>query len=378
MKNLIISPAVTNFLNYLFFRLMYLAIRMEKRRKKPGTILLVKMESIGDYILIRNFIPFVKEKYKGSKITFCGSSEIKELVLAYDRDLYDDFIWIERLKFLNSLTYKYWILRNLYTRGFEIAINTSYTREILFSDQIIEASGADIKIGSLGSAEQQKRTRLLTDRFYTELFTQTETKLFEFLRNKEFFEMLLKTKINITKPSITALSTSDDLGLKNYVLLFPGSKDKKRKWSPENFAVVGNYVLENSSFNLVIEGSKKESILAQEIINNIAQKERVTDLTGKTSVSGLVKIISGAEYLISNDSAAAHIAAALNKKFICVSNGSYYRRFNPYPAEVYDKAFYVYPDNFREEDFEQLRFGSDMDINTINPKKVIEVVKMMR
>jgi ADP-heptose:LPS heptosyltransferase len=354
---------------------MNLLIKMEKRTKKPGSVLFVKLESIGDYILFRNFIPVFKEKFPGNKFTFCCNSEIKELVLAYDKDLFDDFIWIERLKFLNSISYKYWILRNLYSRGFETAINASYTREILFSDQIIEASCADIKIGCAGSPGQIKRTKLLTDRFYTKLIQQTKSRLFEFLRNKEFFELLLNTKIDIKKPFISPLSSANDFGLKNYVLLFPGSKDEKRKWSPENFAAVGNYILSSSSFNLVIEGSRKEKLLAQEIINNIIRKNRVTDLTGKTSVSGLVKIIAGAEFLITNDSAAAHIAAALNIKFICISNGSYYRRFHPYPPEVYNKAFYVYPDDFREEDFESYRFGSDLDINTIHPDKVLDPVR---
>jgi ADP-heptose:LPS heptosyltransferase len=289
--------------------------------------------------------------------------------------LFDDFIWIDRLKFLTGISYKYRILRNIYSRGFESAINISYTREILFSDQIIEASSADTKIGCAGSPDQIKRTKYLTDRFYTQLIPQTETALFEFLRNKEFFGLLLKTKIDINKPSITPLSTSENFRLQNYVLLFPGSKDEKRKWSAVNFAAVGNFILNNSSLNLVIEGSGKEKVLAQEIISNISQKQRVTDLTGKTSVSGLVKIISGSEFLITNDSAAAHIAAALNIKFICVSNGSYFRRFNPYPPEVYDKAFYLYPDNFREEDYEARRFGSDIDINTINPEKVIQIIK---
>lgn len=354
---------------------MNLFIKMEKRSKKRGTILLVKLESIGDYILFRNFIPLLREKFKGSKITFCGNSEIKELVLSYDKDLYDDFIWIERLKFLNNISYKYQVLRDIYSRGFETAINTSYTREILFGDQIIEASSADKKIGCAGPLDQRKRTKLLTDRFYTELFEQSDTRMFDFLRNKEFFELLLDAKINISKPHITPLSTSDDLGLQNYILLFPGSKEEKRKWRPENFAAVGNYIHNNSPYNIVIEGSRKEKVLAQEIINNISQKQRVTDLTGKTSVSGLVKIISGAEFVISNDSAAAHIAAALNIKFICVSNGSYYGRFNPYPSEVYDKALYIYPDEFRDEDFKDYRFGSDLDINKIQPQKVIENVR---
>ena len=354
---------------------MDFVIKLSPSNKKPGTLLLIRLEAIGDYILFRNYIPYLREsRFKDYKITFCGSTEIKALATSYDSDLFDDFIWIERERFLSDIVYKYKTLKDLYSRGFETAVNAGYTREILFGDQMIMTSNAGTRIGSTGSPDHKNNTRLLTDRFYTELLPQTEAKMFEFLRNREFFELLLGTKTEIKKPSIAPLSSSEDFGLKNYILLFPGSKEEKKKWSTAHFAAVGNYILNNSSFNLVIEGSRKEKLLAQEIINNIIQKNRVTDLTGKTSVSGLVKIISGAELLITNDSSAAHIAAALNIKFICISNGSYYRRFHPYPSEVYDKAFYVYPGEFREEDFESYRFGSDLNINTISPDKVIDPV----
>jgi ADP-heptose:LPS heptosyltransferase len=365
-------------MNYFIFLGIDYVIKLRIVRRKPGTLLLIKLEAIGDYILFRNYIPFLREsRFKDYKITFCGSNEIKALATAYDSDKFDDFIWIDREKFLSDIIYKYRVLRDLYGRGFEIAVNAGYTREVLFGDQMIQATDAARRIGSTGSPDHKKNTQLLTDRFYTELLEQQEKKMFEFKRNREFFELLLKMNVEIKKPTIEPLSRSNDFELDNYVLLFPGSKEEKRKWSTAYFAEVGNYILENSSLNLVIEGTRKEKNLAQEIIKNIRQRERVTDLTGMTSVSGLVKTIAGAEFLITNDSAGVHMASGLGVRFVCVSNGSYYNRFNPYPPEIYEGGVFVYPDGFNEKDFEGPGYGSVLDINSVRPGKVIEVVEKM-
>jgi len=61
---------------------------------------------------------------------------------------------------------------------------------------------------------------------------------------------------------------------------FPVLKMRK-EWSPENFAAVGNYILSSSSFNLVIEGSRKEKLLAQEIINILFGKTELQTLPAK-------------------------------------------------------------------------------------------------
>ena len=43
---------------------------------KKNTLLFLKLDSIGDYILVRNFIQSIKEsdKYKDYEITVCGTS----------------------------------------------------------------------------------------------------------------------------------------------------------------------------------------------------------------------------------------------------------------------------------------------------------------
>ena len=361
--------------NFLIFLLLDFFISLKRNVKHPETLLLIKLDAIGDYILFRNLIPYFKEsKYRNYKITFCGNIEIKELVLSYDGEYFNDFIWIDRAKFSGSIIYKYKILKDIYSRGFETAINTAYTREILYGDQIIKTCNAGEKIGSYGSPDHKRNTRILTNRFYTKLIPASENNLFEFYRNIEFFETLLDIKILLKKLNIFPLK-SYNLKSSNFILIFPGAKEEKRKWKPEYYAKVSNCILLNYNCDIVISGSSHDEDMANQIINDIQQKERVTNLTGKSSLTELVSIIESSRLLISNESAAVHIAAALDKNFICVSNGNHFGRFNPYPKEICNVGYFIYPDEIRETSDETLRFNSELDINKISPELVNTLIK---
>jgi ADP-heptose:LPS heptosyltransferase len=273
--------AIQNLFNFLIFLILDLFIKIKKVKTNPNTLLLIKLDSIGDYILFRNLISVLKEnRFRNYKITFCGNIAVKDLAVSYDKDLFDDFIWIDRQAFLTSISYKFRILKDLYSRGFDTAINSTYTREILFGDQIIKSVNARVRIGSSGSPDKTDKTRVFSDRFYTELIPQENSNLFEFQRNKEFIEKLINKETEIISTSITPLPDNYDPGFRNYILLFPGSKEESRNWNTDNFAAIGNYILNNSNYNLVIEGSSKDGQKAKEIIKNIRFKERVTDFTG--------------------------------------------------------------------------------------------------
>ncbi|MFO7446763.1 MAG: glycosyltransferase family 9 protein, partial [Ignavibacteriaceae bacterium] len=115
---------------------------------------------------------------------------------------------------------------------------------------------------------------------------------------------------------------------------------------------------------------------------NYLPAEKVIDLCGKTTLPELSKIIAESEILISNESVAVHISASVNKKFVCITNGERFGRFHPYPKEIFDKGYYVYPGeimkNLDKPDYlSRYRFGSDLDINSIKPAEVKEVIKQV-
>ena len=372
-----------NLVNFTGFILISLLLG-RKRKIIPRSLLLIRLDAIGDYVLFRNFIKILKEssKYCKYKITLCGNAVWKELAENLDADVVDNFIWINRKKFYGNLIYKFKILKEIHDYGFEIAIETTYSREVLFGDEIVRVSGAAERIGNSGSLDKHAKWKrnLFSDKWYTKLISSNEDNLFEFYRNKEFFENLLETGIDIKKPSIDAANISySKLNSNKYIVLFPGGSSVKRRWDINNYLKIARYILKNSDYDIVIDGSKKEIKLAQYIWDNL-KSERVFITAGSTSLPEMAKLLSSSDLLISNETSAVHFAAAVGTPFICISNGAFYNRFHPYPRQIFNESYYLYPDeimnngNFNRDKY---RFDSFLDINQIKPDDVKIIIQKL-
>lgn len=374
---------------------MNFIIQFKKVPIKSNTLLIVRLDAIGDYILFRNFLKVIREskQYRNYKIYLCGNIVWKNLAENLDKKFIDEFIWISRKKFKNNLRYKFDILKQIHKLGVETVIETTFTREILFGDEIVRVSNAKERIGSTASQESYSKwkRKLLTDKYYTKLISSSNENLFEFYRNKEFFTKLLQENSDtdensfllseIKKPYIENINIELTSIIKNkFIVIFPGGSFKNKMWSSKYFKDIAKFILENYSFDIVLTGSKQEEYLFNEIMINEYSK-RFINLFGNTLLE-LAKLISESELLISNDTSAIHFAAAVNTPFICITNGNHYGRFFPYPEEIFNRGIYIYPPEIKDkinlkEVQEKLRYESDFDINTILPTEVIEKIKEM-
>lgn len=373
-----------NIFRFLIFLLLYFIISLQRQNRKPNTLLLIRLDSIGDYLLLRNFFQFIRnsDKYRNYEITLIGNKIWKDLAETFEKDIINNFIWIDRKKFNNNILYKYRLLKRIYNYGFETAIDCTYSREILFGDSIVKASKALNKIASVGAPDSYVKWKrnLLTDRIYTNLIPSDKKIIFEFERNKDFFSKVLGQKIDIIKPHLcTDKIKSVAHTAKNYVVIFPGANHIKRRWAAEKFIKVVNYIISNYYHEVIIAGSKDDFILAENIIEQ-TNKEKVINLAGKTTLPELAKLISDAILLISNDTSAIHFAASVDTQFICISNGNHLGRFHPYPKAMGVVGIYIYPkeimDNLNDTEFLKSKygFGSNLDINYIDENEVISAV----
>ena len=383
--NSIYLRKLLNLFNYFLLNVLLALLKRKRYEIKSNTLLLIRLDSIGDYVLFRNFLEWVKEskKYNNYNITLCGNIIWKDLAETFDRDYVNDFIWLNRKKFYSNLKYKFQLLKNINKSGYETVIDTTYGREILYGDAIVRASGAKVKIGSTGSQEKHVswKRKMLTDKYYTKLIPAANENIFEFLRNKEFFELLLDKKLNIKQPQIGFSRLSKYEGLPNkYCLVFPGSNDQNRRWSVSNYAEICEHLISKFGMLVVIPLGGGEKYISDEI-GKIVKSKKLIDLSGKCSLTELAAIIADSEIVISNDTAAVHIAAAVGKRFLCISNGSYFGRFLPYPKNIFSKANYIFPDEIMKdlEAFEnsvsKWQFNSPFDINSITVTKVKEKIK---
>jgi ADP-heptose:LPS heptosyltransferase len=343
-----------------------------------NTVLILRTDNIGDYILFRHFLQILRgaEAYKSKKIVLVGNDHWRDLAECFDGEHIDSFIWVNKKKFYASKLYKLQTLFKLrQLNAFEI-INTvhsiSYFEEklVLFSGAInrITCQTDDINI----SFNQQNHA------LFNTIIPSLPPSSFEFFRNKTFMENLLQLDSKVVKTSFDIKKVVK----KNQIAIFPSAAEKQRRWSPLNFSQVIHLIHDfDEAFEFIILGSHFDIEIGNIISENCTQNTTIHNLCGKTSLIDLVDILNESRLLISNETSAVHIAAAIDLPTVCVSNGERFARFSPYPLTLSDKITTIYPDdsfynahmyNFLVETYQ---YKSEIDINIILPESVFGVVK---
>jgi heptosyltransferase-2 len=100
------------------------------------------------------------------------------------------------------------------------------------------------------------------------------------------------------------------------VVLAPGSRWPTKRWPAERFARVANLIRETLDAAVVLSGGEADRAVARDVASLAAGP--VSDLTGRLSVAGWIALLARARLLVSNDSAAAHVAAAVDTPVVAV------------------------------------------------------------
>ena len=357
--------------------------KLSRRSDKltDNSLMILRTDAIGDYILFRNFIKVIREskKFKDYHITLCGNISWKELAEKYDSQYIDEFIWVDNSKFLkrSEWVYTYKILEEIHSKGFGLLIDpnplktyqSEYIKEHSGAGKIIDDEPTELrefakKFSSFIAREGSKNKNVSLEHF------------FQFYSNKKFVESLVETKTELKRTEIKAEILSES---KNYIVLFPGAGSINRIWSPMRFAELCRNIRATYDSTIIICGDSQDSASAKDIIKK-AEISGLEDLTGKTTLPQLVNLIANSALLVSNETCAVHIAASVGTKTICLSNGNHFGRFNPYPKSMADNIETIYPPEIAERmnDYENLikefAIRSSVDINEISAEQVFKAV----
>ena len=98
-----------------------------------------------------------------------------------------------------------------------------------------------------------------------------------------------------------------------FVALFPGANWGTKRWLPEYFAEVGDFLVKRG-FNVVIGGTKKDADACLKVCEFM--KERCLNVCGKTNLREFFAIVKLASLVVSNDSSPVHVATALGTPVI--------------------------------------------------------------
>lgn len=112
----------------------------------------------------------------------------------------------------------------------------------------------------------------------------------------------------------------ESLGLRRrapLLVINPGATNSRAKqWLPERFAAVADRIAEEYGFQSVIIGASGDREAAEEVARRM--RSRVVSLAGKTSIAELKAVLSCSSLVISNDTGAAHVSAALDVATVVV------------------------------------------------------------
>lgn len=102
------------------------------------------------------------------------------------------------------------------------------------------------------------------------------------------------------------------LGGGNWAAINPGAAfGSAKRWYPERFAQVADFIAYKYKFNILLLGGKNEEQIGSEIEGKMASP--ALNLIGKTTVRELMALISEMELMVTNDSGPMHVAAAFDR-----------------------------------------------------------------
>ncbi len=358
------------------------------RRGTPpsaAAILVIRLDAIGDFLLFRPWLEHLRKSSRGQgrRLVLCGNAAWRELAEYWDANVVDHFIWLDRKQFARSLRYRYRKIAELTASGYEIAINPTFSRDLLFANRVMRIVTAKEKIGSSGDPGLVAGWRQkLSNKAYSRLLEAEPEIMFELFRNQEFFQRLLGRKLELPArllPAVPPVKRPELNG--RYGLLFVGASADYKKWPIEYFVETARFLQRQYNLKIVVCGGPGD---AADMHSHKQEPETVdfVDLCGRTTLLELFGLILQAEIMVSNETVSPHVAGlAGHPPCVVVSCSGCFGRFFPYPAAIAAEYRIVYhPEITRDlETFKQksnqFGFHNTMDIAAVTPAMVIAEIR---
>ena len=114
-----------------------------------------------------------------------------------------------------------------------------------------------------------------------------------------------------------------------YVVLAPGAGYPEKLWSRSRWAETAVFIAGELNFPVVFTGSAGECDMVKNIIDKM--QKNALDLTGRLSIREAGILVKNAQFLVSVDTAAMHIASAVRTPVIALFGPTNPVHWGPYP-----------------------------------------------
>lgn len=287
----------------------------------------IKVDAIGDMIISLNLLSKFHSKAPNSTLFIINEAwaDLFESLSGIS-----NYIKINPKKFHSNLSYRISIIKKISVIKCFKLYNPNYSREWL-TDLCSLSVVANHKVAFQGDHSTISKSLKKMSNFFYHQIIQSESK-FEmdlqaiFLRHT-ILPSYISTKFKLKEKPKSYFSKD-----KEYFCIFPGSSWSGKIWPKENFIEVIKVIQEKKDIQLVILGGPQELLMRDFFESNLDPQKSIF-LIQKLNLNELTQVIANAKFLISNDTAAAHIGELCETPTLMLLGGGHFGRFAPYHYE---------------------------------------------
>lgn len=289
-------------------------------------VLLIQLLRLGDVLMTLETIKSLRREQPESRIVMLGctlyAGPLGELLPV------DELFLIDRPGLASLLMSDdrpveraYEKLASLITRirseRFDLVINLSHCE---ISALIAHLSGAKEAIGLIYDV---KGSRRLKGSWAKYLFSLVKSRGYNALHMSDIYKRMAGVnRQTITQKGPVSLRISKEpeyAGGQKVIALQPGASIKAKMWPMKYFAALADMIMQGCGARVVIFGSVRERVLAEELCGLISGGAE--NLAGCTSLPDLARKLASCDLLLTNDTGTMHLAAAVGTRILSISLG---------------------------------------------------------
>lgn len=309
-----------------------IAIHRRKPQERIGAIFF--LHGLGDIVISANAINTLSDDLKLKGMRSCLFVEPAWVDFCERFINVDEVRAIVRKDFLRSLIYRLRIIWEIGNR-YNIAIQPHFNRHTLVEDSLVRVSSNIKRLGNAGGGLFISAfERWLGDPWYDQLITLPPEPVHDLVRQQQFLQYLGYDKpprcfdFNKAQLSLNALEKlAPRLLIERYLIVVPFSSSPIKNWPLERFAESASQIARKHDLTVVVIGSELVNWPESEIGDY-----PLVNLSGKTSIDLMLRLINHADLVLGNDSGVFHISVALEAPVLMIGGGGMPVRFFPYPS----------------------------------------------
>ena len=312
----------------------------------PGRVLVVRNDSIGDYLLYRPWLRQLCVELRTAKqhVVLVANALWAPLAQAWDGDVVAEIIPVHFDRFARDPAYRATTVRRIGQLGVGMVLYPQHGREPVV-ENFIQFLHAPVRVGRQVVHTNPEPWFAQLTAGYTHQLPTSRAVLFEYDRNREFFEGWRQLfGANSSAAALAPLSLPASVheagaalaAAGSYIVLFPGASARQKRWPAPHFGELarGLHRHYGARYRLVIAGSPADAEYVPAIAQAAGPEVPLDNQCGRTDLPGLAALIAGARLLISNDTVAAHLGVQAGTPSLVLLMGENYGKFFPYPPAL--------------------------------------------